>query len=259
MVDAHVHLETGPYSLEWVDTYVDWARRAGVTELYLLEHSHRFVEFKDCYRKVVAYDGYQSAWFEARNTVSLQSYLDLMDKYRKNRHPGIVVKWGLELCYLERIHRPIQAFGLKRAFDYLTGSIHWIDGWGFDHKRESWSGRDVDAVYRAYFQLEVDLIASGLFDHLAHPDSIKCFGHYPGFSLEDEYHRVAEGAKKAKIRLEQSCGLYNNYGHPSLGLEPEFLRILKAAGVDLVTASDAHRPEDIGQNIPAAEELIRRA
>ncbi len=47
MIDAHVHLEQGPYTEEWLMEFFDKAIERGITSLYLLEHSHRFKEFKD--------------------------------------------------------------------------------------------------------------------------------------------------------------------------------------------------------------------
>jgi len=47
VIDAHVHLERGPYTREWLEQFVAQARRTGVTELHLLEHTHRFVEFRE--------------------------------------------------------------------------------------------------------------------------------------------------------------------------------------------------------------------
>lgn len=37
MVDAHVHIERGPYTMEWIWSFVDYARRRGITDLYLQE------------------------------------------------------------------------------------------------------------------------------------------------------------------------------------------------------------------------------
>jgi len=52
-------------------------------------------------------------------------------------------------------------------------------------------------------------------------------------------------------------GLFINYGHRELGMNRELLRVLKQNGVHLMTASDAHRPEDVGRYIKEAEGIMR--
>ena len=40
MLDCHIHLETGPYTLAWVKKYVGYALQRGLSEIHLLEHSY---------------------------------------------------------------------------------------------------------------------------------------------------------------------------------------------------------------------------
>ncbi len=52
MVDMHVHLERGPYTREWLNEFVKVAVEQGITYLCLLEHSHRFIDFKHIYNSL---------------------------------------------------------------------------------------------------------------------------------------------------------------------------------------------------------------
>ena len=45
MTDVHIHIERGPYTKEWISRFADQAVRAGLDEIWLLEHSFRFREF----------------------------------------------------------------------------------------------------------------------------------------------------------------------------------------------------------------------
>lgn len=45
MVDCHVHIERGPYDLDWLKKFVIQGQRKGLSEIYILEHTHRFREF----------------------------------------------------------------------------------------------------------------------------------------------------------------------------------------------------------------------
>lgn len=43
MRDWHIHLERGPYTVEWAEQFVRRAEKLGIREICLLEHSVRFL------------------------------------------------------------------------------------------------------------------------------------------------------------------------------------------------------------------------
>lgn len=250
MLDAHVHIERGPYEIEWIGRFVDQAVQRGIKKLHLLEHSHRFREFSGLYSEVAQYNSYQSEWLNRKMGLSIDDYKRLIDRARVVEWP-IEVEFGLEICYMEDREDLIREVTDGFEWDFLTGSVHWIDSWGFDHKAElrEWEGKEVDKAYARYYSIMMNLVKSGLFTTLAHPDSIKCFGYYASYDLEDTYKALAAALKQYRVKVEQSAGLHMNYNHPELGMNERMLSIFKAAGVELVTASDAHRPEDVGRFI----------
>ena len=62
--------------------------------------------------------------------------------------------------------------------------------------------------------------------------------------------------KQHHMKAENNVGCYYRYGHPDLGLSDELLHILKENQVELIYASDAHQPEDVGNYIKEAMERI---
>ena len=141
-------------------------------------------------------------------------------------------------------------------WDFVTGSVHWIDGFGFDHKKEFWEGKDINQQYIRYYEIMKNLIKSDLFTTVAHPDSIKCFGYNPSIDLAEAYMDIADLLVRHHMSAEMSAGLHNNYGCEELGMNPQMLSIFKNAGVELLTVSDAHRPEDVGRCIKEMECLL---
>jgi len=261
LIDSHVHLEKGPYTLDWLQEFVKTASERGITELYLLEHSHRFVEFKPIYGSIITDQShvgtYQRNWFSKRMNQHLDEYKDFIQAMRQKSFP-LTIKFGLEICYFPDCENHIQRITSDFAWDFLTGAIHWIEGWGFDHPaiKESWLDKDVNKVYKKYYQLMEKLIQSDLFDHLAHPDSIKCFDYYPDYDLKETYSNIAKLLAKQKMKAELSVGLYINYGHKEFGLNKNFLEILKQENVELITASDAHIPENVSKYIKEAHQIL---
>lgn len=250
MLDAHIHLEQGEYTLEWVEKFIDRALDRGIDEIWLLEHSYRFKEFVPMYQAVRAQNPYVDQWLNRKAGVhSLSDYLSLVELVRAHRFP-VRIRFGLEVCYFKETERFVQELTKNAGLDFLVGSVHFVDGFAFDHKPELWNGMNVDAVYRRYFEIALDLARSGIFDGMAHPDSIKLFGHKPSFSLEPYYERLANALAEAGVYAEQNSGIARRCSAP-LGMEPALLLAMKRRGVRIVTASDAHCPEDVGALVPA--------
>ncbi len=260
MLDAHVHIERGPYTREWIFRFIEAAQNAHIDTLHLLEHSSRFYEFWDTYTTVCAHSqcgAYQTAWLTKKCSQHLADYQRLIEQIKQENLP-LEVKFGLEVCYFPEHEQTIRQIVSAFPWDFLTGSIHWIDGWGFDHieQQDTWQDKDVDQVYRDYYRLLTRLADARLFNIVAHPDSIKCFDYYPNADLTKEYHEFARALKRSGMAAEQSGGLFLNYNYSKPGMNPSLLKIIQAEGVPIVTASDAHRPEDVGKNIPECMRLL---
>ncbi len=248
MIDAHIHIERGQYTKEWIQQFINQAVKMGLDEIYLLEHSHRFKEFKPMYQSVKEYSDYQKDWLQRKINLSINEYTSLIKEIRQYKFP-VQVKWGLEVCYFPESEELISDLINSFDFDFITGSIHWVDGFGFDHRAELWNGIDVDKLYKRYYELMLQLIDSRLFTGLAHPDSVKCFKYFPSFDLTPIYELLAKALRNNNMYAEQSGGLALNYGYPTLGMNDKMLNIFKQRGVTMLTASDAHRPEDVGANL----------
>ena len=136
--------------------------------------------------------------------------------------------------------------------------MHFVDDFAFDQKPEHWTGVDVDGIYRRYFEDSVLLAKSGLFDGIGHPDTIKLFGYKPSFPLTGYYEKLAEALAGSGMYADQNSGAARRCpGTASLGMDGELIRILKKHRVEIITSSDAHRPEDVGDRIRELNEYIQ--
>lgn len=260
MIDAHVHIERGPYTFEWLLQFVRSAQVQGIDELIILEHSFRFFEFKEIYESMMndkVHGNYQRNWLNKRCKLSISDYKDFITKIRLIDFP-IKVLFGLEVCFFPEKSKKIEKLIVDFEWDNLTGSIHWIDGWGFDHPNnaDTWKKIGIDDVYRRYYDLMISLSDSQHFHVLAHPDSIKCFNYYPTIDLSAIYDELSKTLLNNNMKAEFSCGLKINYQHSDVGPNAGLLKSLILNNVELVTASDAHRPEDVGLYVGEANEII---
>ena len=257
MTDGHIHIERGPYTLDWISEFVKKAVETGLDEIRLLEHCYRFEEFVPMYDSVCAYSEYVDAWFHRQaGVLKLEDYLRLIDQVRREHFP-VRIKFGLEICYFREFEDFTARQAKGKGLDFLLGSIHFVDDFAFDHKAEHWAGIDVDKIYRRYFEDSVSLAESGIFDGIGHPDTIKLFGHKPSYPLTEYYERLAQALAKNGMYADQNSGVFRRCPDTaSLGMEDELLRILKKQQVPIITSSDAHRPEDVGYKIRELEARI---
>lgn len=251
MIDGHTHLENGDLTKEYVHQFIDAAIQKGIDHLCILDHTHRFFEFKELYDQVCAFDVRQKKWVESKQKNSIHEYYSLIKEIKKERLP-IKVSFGLEVCFspnhIDFLKEKLNEF----PYDFLVGAIHSIDGAIYDlhelSKELLWTKNDVDMIYRQYFDCLIQAIDSKLFTQIAHPDVIKMYEIYPSYDLTNTYIEIAKHASKANVALEDNTGASYRYHHPEIGLHPVFRNILKEHNVKIITCSDAHYPKDVAKN-----------
>ncbi|MBQ4252631.1 MAG: histidinol phosphate phosphatase, partial [Erysipelotrichaceae bacterium] len=155
MIDGHMHLEYGDLSVEYVLQFVQQAVKMGLTEIDILDHTHRFREFKPIYEHLRKYP-VQDQWLNGRTKFcnSLDEYAELITKVRQLDLP-ITVKFGLEVCYTEDTEELIREILKGRKYDFLTGAVHSVNSILYDMKfsRELlWDRYSADDIYDWYYQ-----------------------------------------------------------------------------------------------------------
>ena len=250
MTDGHIHIEYGPYTLAWIDEFVKKAVEMDLTEIRLLEHNYMFPEFSPMYDSVCAASDFVNNWFQRKAAYkSLPEYLALIEKVRGRSYP-VTIKFGLEVCYFQGWEDFIYKNTKDLGLDFLLGSMHFVGDFAFDHNAELWEGIDVDATFRRYFEDSVSLAESSLFSGIGHPDQLKMFGHRPSFPLEGYYDALAKALARNHMYADENSGAHRRCPDTAeLGMNPDLIRTLKKYGVPVVTSSDAHRPEDVGDKI----------
>ncbi|MDP3487084.1 MAG: histidinol-phosphatase HisJ family protein [Bacillota bacterium] len=246
LIDYHTHLERGPYTLEYVQRFVDIGRERGVSEICFTEHGHLFYE---------SYMFLNNDWPLSIPRRHLVDYINLVEQAKGM---GLPVKLGLEMDYIPQTKAQTGKFLSAQPFDFVLGSVHWIDGFGFDNPDwlDQWDARSVEDLYCRYFVLLREAVQSKMFDAIAHPDVIKIFGHRPSFSLLEEYRQVADSLADNGVCLEVSTAGWRkpvNELYPHL----DFLKTCLERGVNITLASDAHEPAHVGCEFDRAVSLLR--
>lgn len=240
IVDYHLHLrdsqERIAHRAEAVEPFVETAAARGVDELGFTEHVYYFRQTRALW---------QLPYQVERCVHDLDAYVDAVVEAKRR---GLPVKLGLEVDYVGGWQDELAAILEPYPWDYLLGSVHWVDGLAVDSSPDAgvWVEWPVEQVWRRYFEALAELAATGHVDVLAHPDLPKIFGRRPE---RIEYPPVGG------VALEIST----NGRHKPVGElypDPEFLA---AAGLPITLASDAHVPENVGRDFELALERARAA
>ncbi|MBO8138657.1 MAG: histidinol-phosphatase [Desulfotomaculum sp.] len=249
LTDYHIHVERGPYTVQWLLNFAQQAENCGIEEWGISEHAYRFKETRHIF---------WNRWVEVRQTETLEDYMKMIFKAREQ---GINVKFGIEMDYFPGKEKEIEKFINSYPFDYIIGSVHWIDQWGIDldEMKEEWDKREVKDVWTSYFDRLVSMAESGLFDIAGHIDLVKIFKYIPQDTdfLQREYERAAKSLAQSGTAIEIStAGLRKPVGE--IYPHPDLLSTCFRYNVPVVLSSDAHCPEDVGRDYDKAVELARK-
>lgn len=258
MIDGHVHLENGDLSVEYAMQFVEAAAAKGIDTLQILDHTHRFIEFSPMYDGVRNASPLQAQWLSKKIKDHLSDYHRLIDEMKQIKLP-VRVLFGLEVCYTPEAEPFLKETLSQFPYDFLVGSIHSIDGILYDmpFSRELlWDVQEADAIYQRYYTLLEQVITSGLFTQVAHPDTIKLFNIYPSYDLHPTFERLAKLAAAHHVKMENNTGCHYRYHTEDIGLSDAFITALVKEDASIITASDAHYPDHVGNYIREATQRI---
>ncbi|MDI9517993.1 MAG: histidinol-phosphatase HisJ family protein [Erysipelotrichaceae bacterium] len=252
MIDGHIHLENGPLTIEYLEKFIDVAIKKDIKCIQILDHTHRFIEFRPIYENVKNAAKVQEEWFLKKSKDSIEDYLKLIKLAKEKEYP-IEVKFGLEVCYTSQKDEETRNIlnNYKDKFDFIVGAVHSVYGLLYDMEKFSrellWNVYDTDDIYKEYYNQIIKLMESDMFTQVAHPDTIKLFNIYPTYDLTKTYNKIADLALEKDLYLENNFGCYYRYNHKDPGLSKELKELLLNKGVKIMLASDAHIPEHVGQ------------
>jgi histidinol-phosphatase (PHP family) len=237
IVDYHMHLrdpeERVVHTVEAVERFVETAGARGVDEIGFSEHVYYF-------RQTLSV--WDLPYQTERCVYDLDAYVDAIVEAKRQ---GLPVKLGLEVDYVGGRQDELAAALEPYPWDYLLGSVHWLDGLAVDLEPGIWAEATVEEVWRRYFGALGELAASGHVDVLAHADLAKIFGRRP--------ERIEYPALDGVALEISTAGLHKPVGE--LYPDPALL----ASHPPITLASDAHVPQNVGRDFDQALELARAA
>lgn len=243
LTDLHLHTSRCGHAAGSPRGYAEEAVRKGLSA----------IGFSDHFPLLHARDPHLSMGMD-----ELSAYIREVGELRP-LFPGLEILLGVEADYLPETRERLAAELEGLPFDYVMGSVHFVDGWMFDDPRQvdGYRGRDLYALWARYFDLLGEAAESGLFDIIAHPDLIKKFGFRPHEDVTALYEACLDRVAAAGPAVEVStAGLRKPVGEIYPG--EAFLRLCRERGIPVTLGSDAHQPEEVGYRFDEALRLLRR-
>jgi histidinol-phosphatase (PHP family) len=244
IVDYHLHLrnerEEIDHTVEAVERFVEVAAGRGLDEIGFSEHVYYFRQTRSLW--TVPYQ-------TERCVHDLDSYCGAVTDAKRR---GLPVKLGLEVDYVQGREEETRELLAAYPWDYLLGSVHFIDGHGIDGPPPLVEAVGVEETWRRYEATLRAAAESGLFDTLAHPDLVKMFGP----RLEWAWSDLIQALDGVCLEVS-SAGLHKRHGR--LYPEPALLAAARAQDVPITLASDAHSPQNVGRDLDRAVDHARAA
>lgn len=238
-VDLHNHTVLCNHATGSVNEYVEAAIACGTHYFGFSDHAP------------MTFDPEYRMKFE-----EMQQYEDWVYQAQERYRDKITVLLGYEVDYLpghldERV--------LKRPCDYLIGSVHFIDEWGFDNPEFIGRYNDInmDEIYIRYFSLVEEMAKLGKFNIVGHFDLLKVFNFFPKTDIRLLAQNALKAIKKADMTIEiNMSGLRKpvKEAYPSDGLLEE----IASFDIPITFGSDAHRSDQVGMFSNEVEALARK-
>ncbi|MBI2611706.1 histidinol-phosphatase HisJ [Candidatus Gottesmanbacteria bacterium] len=236
-----------------IEETIESAIEKGLSAICLTDHFPLPSDFTDLTKDVrVKYPGYVDKVISAK------------EKYKND----IEVLLGAEFDWLSSYEEWIENAEKQYPFDYVIGSVHFLDNIPIDYTKEyfvkaikTYGG--IKSLITKYYENVRKVSISNLFDSIGHLDRIKVFNDGNFFSEKVDWYRMEVLktldviAKYTKTIEVNTAGLNRvcQSTYPSLWI----LKEAKKRGINLTLGSDAHFPQKVGRNLDIAVSLAKQA
>jgi histidinol-phosphatase (PHP family) len=244
LVDYHTHTPRCKHAAGPMEAYVERAISLGLREIGFSDHN-----------PLPDNIGINVRMEEAELDAYVADVLRLQERYRGT----IQVRLGLEMDYIEGLEPYLETQRRRHPWDYVIGSVHYLDR---DGRQLSWPrnyGGDIHAVYDRYYALVRQLARTGFYDIVAHFDLPKRTGIPATERQAETVTTTLQELARTGMAVEINT---SGFRHPELAVAEPYPNAAIVAeamslGVPLLVNSDAHSPGDVGTAFVEMEIMLK--
>ena len=239
-VDLHNHTPLCNHAKGEPQKYIQQAIKVGIDIFGFSDHAP--MQFDTKYRMNLS----QSKIYE-------QDILNLKEQYKDQ----IDILLGYEVDYMSNpafLEKDI----LNANVDYLIGSVHFLDSWGFDNPEflQQYQNKDIDKIWEDYFEAITNMAKTNYFNIVGHLDLIKVFKFLPKKDIKLIASKALKQIKKSNMVIEiNSAGFAKPIGeqYPSISL----LELAFELDIPITFGSDAHSIDKIGYKYDQVKKIAQ--
>jgi len=246
MIDSHTHTRYSKHARGSVDELAAAAYRHGVTVLTITDHAPYPIDTNN-------------RLLEAE----LQDYFHDIARVKAQYAGRMTILAGLECDYTAGCTDYLQAMLAPWPLDFVIGAIHYVGEeqvkvWDLPRLHEP-------AVLDVYFDTLREMVTCGLFDAIAHVDTLlrgvpenEVYARLASLLPLFAEHGVAYELNASGLRKSVYCPVEGKESPPGMPSYPSRRAVdaLLNTGAAMTIGSDAHDPNDAGLGLrPLLEEL----
>ncbi|MFQ3549352.1 MAG: histidinol-phosphatase [Armatimonadota bacterium] len=188
----------------------------------------------------------------------LDDYVNAVLAIKEKYKDKIDIKLGLEADYFSETVDELKEIISKYNFDYVIGSIHFLDGFNVDESKENWDNLSEDKrneCMKDYWGKVADMANSKAFDFAGHLDLYKKFGYHPTVDLTKEMQNAFNAIADVKLPIElNTSGWYKECleQYPSMYVLKECFN----RDIDIVVTADAHNIKHVDRDYDRAFKML---
>ncbi len=239
-IDLHNHTTLCNHATGSMEEYIKKAIEIGIDTFGFSCHAP--MDFEPEYRMSLS----QSKQYE-------KDVLSLKEKYKDK----IEILLAYEVDYMSN-SKFLESDILTANVDYLIGSVHFIDKWGFDNPEfvGGYDKKNIDDIWIDYFNAVSAMVKTGYFDIVGHLDLMKVFKYLPKQSIKILALKTMQDIKKSDMVLEIN---FSGLRKPIKEQYPSYELLELAFNLDIPISfgSDAHKIEQIGFGYDKATKIAK--
>lgn len=242
----HVHTTWSDGS-STLEEYQEAAQASGLAEWGISDHL------------VLRPDGAPISW--SMDPARLPFYVEAVRAQQERTPASQPLRLGLELDWFPGQEKVIADVLDGQRFDFVMGSVHYLDDFCIDDDLERWKTlgpAGVNEAWRGYFERIAGLARSGLFSFVAHLDLPKAFDFRPTVDLSREIGAALDEIARAGMAVEVNTsgwGRACREAYPSL----EILGACRSRGIPALVNADAHNAGDLTRGLDRGLEWLKSA
>jgi histidinol-phosphatase (PHP family) len=213
--------------------------------------------FSDHY--VLAPPGWKVDW--SMPVDSLPGYFRALHAAKQEAGDRLIVRYGLEADFFPDTAAELAEILQAYPFDYVIGSVHFVDGFPIDDSAGMWDSLSEDErndMVRAYWSRVTAMAESGLFDIAAHLDLYKKFGHRPTVDVSADIAIALDAIARSGMAVELNTAGLDKAAkeiYPSLAI----LRECRRRSIPSLVTADAHDISRLTRSRDLGVETLREA